>query len=49
MSKRLLPSFKPNFELPLKYQEKFSLEKHFVCGLFLKRARPKISAIALDD
>ena len=48
MSKRLLPSFKPNFDLTLKYQEKFSLEKHFVCGLFY-RAWPKISAIVLDD
>lgn len=35
MSKRFLPSFKPNFDLTLKYQEKFSLEKHFV-ACFLK-------------
>ena len=49
MSKRLLPPFKPNFDLTLKYQEKFSLEKRFVCGLFFKRAWPKISAIVLDD
>ena len=41
MSKRLLFSFKPNFDLTLKYQEKFSLEKHFVCGLFLKEHSQK--------